>query len=41
MLPMLNSLVLSGFDEVEPLVTPLLKPFMDACQLSDYLVVVR
>ena len=41
MLPMLNTLVLSGFDDIEFSVTPLLKSFIDARQLSDHPVVVR
>lgn len=40
MLPMLHTLVLNAFDDVEHLVTPLLKPFIDTRQLSDHPVVV-
>lgn len=40
-LPMLHTLVLRGFDQVEPLVTPLLKPFIDARQLWGHPVTVR
>jgi hypothetical protein len=41
MLPMLHTLVLSGFDDIESTVTPLLKSFIEARQLSHHPVVVR